>query len=157
MVKKHDGVNVSPLFDVGNLDHTRNLAATIRVLAGVDPRQVFGADVFFDRIKFTDWSPDTCGCTLRYMWHRDHHEDTRNHHPHEILKACPAHAHLQTPRDHYNEVIAENQHKNRSVMKTAKDIGVPPAEIAHSYDDDRLLHLHHPKLCPNPITVPREA
>ncbi len=138
-------------------DAITNLHATEKELAGRDPHKVFPeGQVALDKLKFTTWSPDTCGCKLRFMWHRDHPESQRVHVPHRSVKVCPHHQGLKGHHnpEHHDAVHAENVHKNVSRHALATELGVDPGEITHSYTPDRTLHLHHSKL-QEPRAVPR--
>lgn len=127
----------------------RNLDATVRLLqeSGFSPKKVFGEDVEFDKIKFNEWHPDTCGCHVQYIWHRDHPEAQRVHYPHASRKHCEHHAHLQ--HDHHAhsvELHRENQHKEHHRHKLAAELGVEVGEVKFDFDEKRTLRLHHPKL-----------
>lgn len=150
MSKTFLGVLVSEGFDPRNSEHTANLEATHRALEGHDPRGAFGPLVEYDRIKFTRWSPDTCGCVIDFMWHRDTGGDgqpPRVHHPHRTHKVCAEHEAVAGNRDaHHAELHAKNAHKNLRREELARELGVDAGEITHGYEDDHTLVLYHPKL-----------
>lgn len=124
-----------------------NLARTLEVLDGRDPAKTFGKGVELDKIKFTDWRPDTCACHVRFLWHSAEPEDDRQHHAHASIVVCPDHKHLATDHvAHHDELLAENRHKNLSRQTLAEELGVDVGEIAHSYGEKRTLRLHHPSL-----------
>lgn len=127
-----------------------NLDATMTLLGGSavgrkKAEAIFGKGVELDRIKFTEWSPDTCGCKLVYMWHLDDVVEQRAHHPHSHAP-CEHHAHLTDTHEHHAAVLAENQGKNRAIGALANKLGVKPEEVSFSFDGNRALTLDHPKL-----------
>lgn len=101
-----------------------------------------------DKVVFNGWHPDTCGCHVEYVWHRDHDGpriSERKHRGHLSHQRCPAHEHLGEPVDHHAECEAENQHKNAAVHAAATIFGVEHASIEFSHDEKRQLVLKHAK------------
>lgn len=75
----------------------------------------------------TDWTPDTCGCTLRVE------EDWSKAIP---LTKCPHHAH-HADDEHFSAVLTENQMKN-TVLSHIRDnipsaLGAPHPEDRHGW------------------------
>lgn len=138
--------NVSDSYDLSGTVNRLNLYRTLRALDGADYRTVHGQDCPLDMVKITNWSPDTCGCTVSMTWRRDLPETDRVHHAHRSHVKCSNHEHLATHDDHHAEVLAENQHKNQSIGALAAHLDVPVSEIQWSHADDHTLVLEHPKL-----------
>lgn len=141
------GYRLSDSFDDKDTTAVRNVIATLDALGDVDAKKLFGDDVELDRLKITQWSPDTCGCVVDFIWHREHPEETRVHHPHRTHRVCARHAHLAKDRDGLHaEVRDHNRHKNHAVGVAAELVGVPVGEIGWSHDDQGVLVLAHEKL-----------
>lgn len=126
----------------------RYLRETVVGLLGDDPDVLFGENVPFEKIKFTDWVPDTCdgeGCRVRYAWRRDSGEPPSNlprvHYPHKVLRACQLHRHHADPISHITALWAENGGKNRAVAEYAKVAGVEASRVEWQYDEKRRLVL----------------
>ena len=64
-------------------------------------------------IHTTLWTPDTCGCSIRYSWDTESSEDERVHDFHSVEKICADHSGLMKDNTHYKHVLAENQTKNK--------------------------------------------
>jgi hypothetical protein len=61
----------------------------------------------------TLWSPDTCGCSIRYSWDTETSEDERVHTFHSVEQRCDAHSGLANDKIHYQHILGENQTKNK--------------------------------------------
>jgi hypothetical protein len=66
-------------------------------------------------IKYTLWSPDTCGCQIEYSWDDSIDVKDRVHTCVSIRKKCEKHTHLNDKHEHFKQVLKENQDKNKGV------------------------------------------
>lgn len=135
---------VNDAVDLGDESVRRNLNATVRVLAGVDVGALFGEIVPLDVVKITDWHPDTCDCSVQFLWRRDHLEDGRVHYPHRALRTCRHHVQHSDAAAHFTAVVAENASKNVALERAAQQFGATAGEFAWAFDEDRQLTLTHP-------------
>jgi hypothetical protein len=146
MLVEGEEYDIDDGYDLTQNDNRYNLYATLRSLGGDDHKEKLG-DIPLNRVKITRHQPDTCGCSVTFLWDRTTSENDREHHPHRSETACIHHAHLRGKHhDHYHEVTSENQHKNRTVEALAAHLEVHPAEVEWSHDPDRTLVLYHPHL-----------
>lgn len=172
MARTYNGFPVSQAFEFGNAIHVSNIEATIKALEGVDYRTLFGADANLDRIKITQWSPDTCGCVVDFIWSLDDPENDRKHHFHRTHRCCGTHKAIadKGKQLHHAEVFAENTFKNVAVGFAADQVNgesdderekrrvaeeqsgqrdatkIGAADVGWSFDDQRQLVLSHPRL-----------
>lgn len=93
-------------------------------------------------------SPDTCACSLLYVWDDREAEDVRIQTPMESprTKRCPVHADLTDPTAHYDVVSAENALKNETVAAVAADLAVPIDTVEWSLDANRAVVIDSAKL-----------
>lgn len=63
----------------------------------------------------TRWSPDTCDCVLEYEWDDVVPESERTHTPTSVVNTCSAHTSLSGVAGKYNQVLSENQTKNKAI------------------------------------------
>jgi hypothetical protein len=84
-------------------------------------------------IKTQIWRPDTCSCVIEQVF--DYATDPATLVEQTIIKACPNHS---TPVD----VLAENQIKNRGVIKVAEALGAKPDLVKWNFDGDRKCVLN---------------
>ena len=68
-------------------------------------------------IQRTIWSPDTCGCRIEYSWDDSIPQEERVHSVSKIIKACQHHESHPNKEIHYEDVMAENQSKNKAIGK----------------------------------------
>jgi hypothetical protein len=73
----------------------------------------------------TQWSPDTCGCSINYS-------DDGSFTFSGSVTLCPRHAALANTAAHLSTVLAENQKKNNA--RTAMANAVPTARTGWSVD-----------------------
>jgi hypothetical protein len=73
-------------------------------------------------IKYTLWSPDTCGCQIEYSWDDSVDAKDRVHTCVSIRKKCEHHAYLMDKHKHHNEILKENQMKNKVITKITESI-----------------------------------
>ena len=95
------------------------------------------------------WSPDTCGCQIEYEWDDSVPQEQRIHSASKIVKACSIHQHHNDKDAHYQDVLDENQSKNKAVgllIKTFKKLDGGQDEITWRFEDDRSLVISHPLL-----------
>lgn len=100
-------------------------------------------------IQKTLWSPDTCGCQIEYQWDDSVPQDQRVHSVGTIVKACPVHQHHTNKEAHYQDVLDENQSKNKAIgllLKTFKKLDGGQDEIKWRFEADRSIVLSHPLL-----------
>ena len=100
-------------------------------------------------IQKTLWSPDTCGCQIEYEWDDTVPQDQRTHTVSLIVKACPIHSHHTDISTHYDDVLGENQSKNKAIgllVKTFKKLDGGQDEIKWRFEADRSIVLSHPLL-----------
>lgn len=100
-------------------------------------------------IQKTTWSPDTCKCTLEYEWDDAVPQELRTHTIANVVKACPIHDHHTDKIAHYDDVMAENQSKNKAIGLLCKTIGKLDGgqnEVKWRFDKDRNIILSHPLL-----------
>lgn len=97
-----------------------------------------------ENIKFTTWSPDTCGCVLVYAWDSAAPPEEREMIPCEVVHTCPCHSDLADSDDaHYSVICDENQLKNRSVNAANPD---DPRSVEWSFTPgSRELNIKVPK------------
>jgi hypothetical protein len=107
--------------------------------------------------QVTQWSPDTCGCILKYEWDDTVPAEQRSHTVVEVVKKCKAHEKETKITDCYTKVKAENQLKNITLKQILDDL---PADLKKtvvnsdgvsvddykkeptwSFDEDRKLHV----------------
>lgn len=66
-------------------------------------------------IKFTTWRPDTCECEFEYEWDDAEAEDNRTHTLKRVIKQCESHNGLIIGGNVYENVLKENQTKNKAL------------------------------------------
>src|SRR6266446_2081417 len=115
VLKQGEEHDISDPVDMNDKSRVLSLYRTLRALDGKSYKKLFGDDATLDKVCITKWHPSTCDCQVTYIWHRDHHEDTRVHHPHKSHKQCEHHDHLKPHHpEHHEELWGENQHMNRA-------------------------------------------
>lgn len=67
-------------------------------------------------IQTTRWSPDTCKCVLEYDWDSSVPDNERVHTVARVIHACEFHQ-GKTKEKHFEDVLAENQGKNKMHAK----------------------------------------
>ena len=72
-------------------------------------------------IQITQWSPDTCKCSIEYEWDNTISQDIRVHTLKNIINSCPEHALLSNDIARYKAVVNENQTKNKLYGKILID------------------------------------
>ena len=100
-------------------------------------------------IQRTLWSPDTCECQIEYSWDDTVPQDQRTHTISKIVRACSIHSHHTLKENHFNDVLDENQSKNKAVgllVKTFKKLDGGDSEIKWRFEIDRSIVLSHPLL-----------
>lgn len=68
-------------------------------------------------LQKTTWRPDTCGCVLEYEWDDAVSENERTHAISKVVHACEFHKDKPNKEKHFEDVLAENQGKNRMHAK----------------------------------------
>jgi hypothetical protein len=103
----------------------------------------------------TEWSPDTCGCTLAYEWDRDVPAEERTHIHVETVVRCEHHVHLPDPESYeaerhasaewsaeahtvWHAVHEENLRKNRTEFHALE---VVEGELSHRAEGGGLHWL----------------
>lgn len=71
-------------------------------------------------INITRFHPDTCKCVFDYSWDSSIPADQRVHTIHEVIYACPIHAHHATKELLSTDVGNENNAKNTAIGVIAK-------------------------------------
>lgn len=107
-------------------------------------------------IQKTLWSPDTCECQIEYQWDDAVAQEDRVHTVSRVLKACPIHDHHADIDAHYEDVLKENQSKNKAIgllVKTLPKLDGGENEIQWSFDKDRNVILSHPLLTQADIDI----
>src|SRR5258708_2297194 len=94
---------ISDSYDLNKPVNRLNLYRTLRDLDGEDYRTLLGCPL--DIVKITQWTPDTCDCTVSVTWRRDVPEADRVHRSHRSHAKCKHHKHLDTHVEHYTEVL----------------------------------------------------
>ena len=91
-----------------------------------------------ERVNITDWRPDTCGCSLAYVWDRKT-MDTPEEREHVAFEACPCEHHSRhgSIANIHRSVVAENRGKNQAVAEYAKTNGIEPHLVPWRLDDKR--------------------
>lgn len=92
-------------------------------------------------IKTTQWSPDTCGCTITYEWDTEQKEEERTH---TISHATPCEYHIAHPTNHllFNAVKKENTEKNIAYEEACQaKPDLLPEHFKFSHDTQRKLNL----------------
>ena len=100
-------------------------------------------------IQKTLWRPDTCDCKIEYQWDDTVPPDQRTHTVSSIVKACPIHSHHTDIATHYDDVLGENQSKNKAIgllIKTFEKLDGGQNEIKWRFEADRSIVLSHPLL-----------
>ncbi|SRR6266550_2448189 len=147
MLKPGQEHAISDTVDMNDKARVLSLYRTLRELGGKDYKNLLGADTALDKVRITKWHPSTCDCQVTYIWHRDHHEDVRVHHPHMSYKMCEHHDHLKRHHpEHHEELWGENQHMNRARGALAEHLGVDSPTVTFAFDAKRNLVLDHPEL-----------
>ena len=97
-------------------------------------------------LQKTLWSPDTCGCQIEYSWDDTVPQEQRTHSVSKILKACPIHSHHPDKESHYQDILDENQSKNKAIgllIKTFAKLDGGQDEIKWRFKADRSIVLSH--------------
>ena len=108
-------------------------------------------------IQRTLWSRDTCdptgenkfSCQIEYEWDDTVPQDQRTHTVSQIIKTCPIHQHHIDKVAHYQDVLDENQSKNKAIgllIKTFVKLDGGQDEIKWRFEEDRTIVLSHPLL-----------
>ena len=89
----------------------------------------------------TRWSPDTCGCVLEYEWDDAQDENVRSHSFLAVIAKCPAHESLSGVAL-YNQVLNENQRKNRVFAKAQEtNPSITLDDYVWSFNKSRTLEV----------------
>lgn len=102
-------------------------------------------------IKTTRWSPDTCGCTIDYIWDTESSDATRVHAFKQVVELCPVHAAHGKSVAVYNAILDENGKKNKVYNRAMEVLGrnnqmFNPSELTWSFDSNRNLKVVAPVL-----------
>jgi len=107
-----------------NVDAQREIEAEATEAVNLEP-----LDILFERkgvevqdLKFTRWSPDTCGCVVLYAWDRKSDPETRKHIACGIEESCACHEkHAHDDDEHIGVLFSENRLKNEAVYAINPD------------------------------------
>lgn len=97
-------------------------------------------------IQKTLWSPDTCACQIEFEWDDSVPQELRTHTVATIVKACSIHTSQPNKESHYQEVLDENQSKNKAIgllVKSIAKLDGGDADINWRFDNNREIILSH--------------
>ncbi len=88
----HSGHTLSDHVDPSHPQWARPLERRLELFGDFDYRAAFGEDCTLDLVKYTTFTAP-CGCSLSYVWRRDHDASIRVHLPMHSHDHCAEHVH----------------------------------------------------------------